>query len=124
MSDFSMFMAGNVAKGDVITLTQKALEGYTFVGWFLVNGDGTYGERISHDEEYTFEIVENVTVAARYLKDNTSYMINVTAGGLGKVSVNGGEPQDAVSYVASHMEELTITVIQLFPYFLIEYDVF
>ena len=97
-------------EGAIVTLMQKAFKGYTFVGWFIVNGDGTYGDRISRDSEYTFELSENVTIVARYLNDDTNFMINVTAGGLGKVSVNGSEPKDSISYVASPMEELTITV--------------
>ena len=97
-------------EGTKVQLYADAISGYVFAGWYTEAANGGLGELVSLEKGYTFTVSGNVKYIAHFVNANEKYTINITAGGLGKVSVNGSEPKETISYVASPMEELTITV--------------
>ena len=83
------------------TLTATPDFGYQFIGWY--NG----GTKVSNDAVYTFNVTDNITLTAKFQKDNTRYPVVANAS-------EGGTASGGGSYLKGTTVTLTATPDELY----------
>lgn len=102
----SELYTGSVARfpaGTVVTLKPRSTSAYSFAGWYYLNEDGSIGDFVSADKEYTFTVSTDASFVACFLPADPTVTVNVVGGG--EVTING---EAATEYVADVLETVTL----------------
>lgn len=77
--------SGEYMQGDSVTVTAQPAENYTFLGWF--DASAASADPISAEASYTFEVQNDVQLAARF---SASYTLDLTVSPAEGGNVSGG----------------------------------